>query len=154
MSLLRELLGAAVIVGSGLTAGVFFAIAVSVMPTVFTLPPDRYVEIHRSLGKGYHPVMPAIVAVVLVVDVALVILSPHAATRALFAVAAACTVGVQLVSQFGNVPINKRIAVVDAAAIPAGWTDPRPAWRFWHNIRTVFAVAALAAGGLAVALAP
>lgn len=150
--MLVDVLGTTAIVGSGLVAGVFFAVAVSVIPTVLALPTDQYVEIHRSLGRGYHPVMPLVVTVALVADVGLVLLAPSAVTRILFVLAVLATVGVQVVSQFGNVPINKRVEVLDSRAIPADWQDPRMLWRSWHFLRTAFAVIALAVNGLAISL--
>jgi uncharacterized membrane protein len=147
-----EVLGAAAVVGSGIVAGVFFAIAVSVMPTLMALPTSSYIEIHRSLGKGYHPVMPLIVSGALIAELALVVLAPNTTTRVLFVASVVCTVGVQVVSQFGNVPINKRVQAVDAEALPPDWPDPRRPWRDWHHLRTVFALLALALNGAAVTL--
>ncbi|MEV0637539.1 DUF1772 domain-containing protein [Streptomyces sp. NPDC050619] len=149
-----ELLGTAAVIGSGIVAGVFFAVAVSVLPAVQTLPADRYVELHRKLGEGYHPVMPLVVTVGVLADLVLLFLADEAGARALFAVALLAMVGVQVVSQFGNVPINKRVHALDPAAIPPGWQDPRPPWRNWHRLRTACALAALAANALALALLP
>ncbi|MFJ5225041.1 anthrone oxygenase family protein [Streptomyces sp. NPDC088400] len=147
-----ELLGTAAVIGSGIVAGVFFAVAVSVLPAVQTLPADRYVELHRKLGEGYHPVMPLVVTVGVLADLALLVLADNGAVRVLFGAALVALIGVQVVSQFGNVPINKRVHAVDPAALPSGWQDPRPPWRAWHRLRTAFALAALAANALAVAL--
>ncbi|MPY48865.1 DUF1772 domain-containing protein [Streptomyces acidicola] len=147
-----ELLGTAAVIGSGIVAGVFFAVAVSVLPAVQTLPADRYVELHRKLGEGYHPVMPLVVTVGVLADLALLFVADGGTVRALFGVALLAMVGVQVVSQFGNVPINKKVHALDPAALPADWQDPRLPWRSWHRLRTVFALAALAVNALAVAL--
>ncbi|MER5212027.1 DUF1772 domain-containing protein [Streptomyces sp. NPDC002838] len=149
-----ELLGTAAVIGSGIVAGVFFAVAVSVLPAVQTLPADRYVELHRKLGEGYHPVMPLVVTVGVLADLVLLFVADEAGARALFAVALLAMVGVQVVSQFGNVPINKRVHSLDPAAIPPDWQDPRLPWRNWHRLRTACALTALAANALAVALLP
>ncbi|MER5772352.1 anthrone oxygenase family protein [Streptomyces sp. NPDC001985] len=149
-----ELLGTAALLGSGIVAGVFFAVAVSVLPTVQTLPAPQYVQLHRRLGEGYHPVMPLVVTGAVTADLALLLLAPGTASRTLFAVALLGLVGVQLVSQFGNVPINRRVHALDPGAIPADWDDPRTPWRNWHRLRTGCAVAALTANALAVALLP
>ena len=54
--------------------------------------------------------------------------------------------GVALVSQLGNVPINRRVrSLPEEGALPADWADPRAAWRRLHLLRTTFALAALAA---------
>lgn len=140
------------VVGSGIVAGVFFAVAVSVMPTLMTVPTNIYIDMHRNLGKGYHPVMPLVVSAALVAELGLVVLAPDVTTRVLFVGSVVCTVGVQVVSQFGNVPINKRVQAVDARALPVGWADPRRLWRDWHHLRTVFALVALVLNATAVAL--
>jgi len=147
-----ELLATVALMGSGLVAGVFFAIAVSVMPTLMTLPSGVYMPIHRSLGKGYHPVMPLIVVVLLVAELGLTVLVPATPSRLLFGAAAVATVGVQLISQLGNVPINKRVQAADEDALPADWQDPRRPWRDWHYLRTACAFVALGATAVAVAL--
>ncbi|MFG3549061.1 DUF1772 domain-containing protein [Streptomyces sp. NPDC047725] len=147
-----ELLSTAAVIGSGIVAGVFFAVAVSVLPAVQTLPADRYVELHRKLGEGYHPVMPLVVTVGVLADLVLLFLADDGAARALFGTALLAMVGVQVVSQFGNVPINKRVHALDPAAVPADWQDPRLPWRNWHRLRTAFALVALAVNAVAVAL--
>jgi uncharacterized membrane protein len=147
-----DFFGTVALIGSGVVAGVFFAIAVSVMPTLMALPAGTYVPIHRSLGRGYHPVMPIVVVAVLVSSVGLAVFAADTVPRVLGIVAALATVGVQVVSQFGNVPINRRVEVVDERALPADWPDPRRPWRDWHYLRTVFAFVALGANAVAVTL--
>jgi len=138
-----HLLHVAALVGTGVVAGVFFAVAVSVLPALRALPPDRYVQAHQLLGRGYHPSMPLIVTASLGCDIALALLAPTPARQALYVGAALLLIGVQVVSQFGNVPINKVVNRVDPDDLPADWHDPRPRWRDWHLIRTAFAFAAM-----------
>jgi uncharacterized membrane protein len=147
-----DIFGTAALIGSGVVAGVFFAIAVSVMPTLMTLPAGVYMPIHRSLGRGYHPVMPIVVVAGLLSSVGLAVFATDTVPRVLGIVAALATVGVQVVSQFGNVPINRRVQAVDEQALPADWQDPRRPWRDWHYLRTAFAFVALGANAAAVAL--
>jgi uncharacterized membrane protein len=137
---------------TGIVSGVFFAVAVSVLPTLFALPPGQYVVAHRLLGAGYHPVMPLLVSSALIADVALAVLAHTAAARALAIAGAAAIIGVQVVSQFGNVPINRVVHATDPASIQADWADPRPAWRNWHLLRTGFSVAALTIIAIVVVL--
>jgi hypothetical protein len=86
--------------------------------------------------------MPIVVTVALLADVAGAIVA-EGATRGLLAVAALMLVGVQVVSQFGNVPINKVVGRMRPAALGPDWSDPRPVWRSWHLLRTTFAMTAL-----------
>lgn len=150
--LMVELLGTIALVGNGLVAGVFFAVAVSVLPTLVAMPVDRYIETHVRLGHGYHPIMPLVVTGGLIADVVLVFIAPGTTSRVLFVVAVVLILGVQAVSQFGNVPINRRVQAVDPQDLPADWTDPRPPWRSWHRLRTALAILALAVNAFALAL--
>lgn len=150
--MITALLEIVAIVASGLVAGVFLAIAVSVLPALRVLPADRYIDMHRRLGQGYHPTMPLTVNGGTAADLVLVFLTP-APARLLFAAAFLLMLGTQGVSHLANVPINKRIRAIDPAAIPADWDDPRPSWRSWHLLRTVLGMAALVVNAAATALA-
>lgn len=133
------------VIATGLVAGVFLAVAVSVMPALTAMAPGPYVTAHRLLGQGYHPVMPLLVSTALLCDAALAVVAADDSVRALAVAGAALLAGVQLVSQFRNVPINRVVHATDPERIGEGWADPRPMWRAWHLVRTGFAIAALAA---------
>ncbi|OLT26167.1 hypothetical protein BJF83_04685 [Nocardiopsis sp. CNR-923] len=154
VQVLGQILGIVAVLGSGIVAGVFFAVAVSVLPAVEVMPMGSYIELHKRLGKGYHPSMPLVVSAAAVSCLALVFLAPTVPARALFGAGLAMLVGVQVVSQFGNVPINKRVNGVDPDDLPSGWADPRPSWRGWHRWRTVCALGALLATATAATLPP
>ncbi|WP_308249856.1 DUF1772 domain-containing protein [Sphaerisporangium fuscum] len=151
--MLAEVAGVAVLVGAGIVAGVFVAVAVSVLPTLIAMPADRYVETHRMLGKGYHPLMPLLVNATMLLDIALAI-ALRGAPRVSFAVAAVLLLGSQFVSHLCNVPINRSLHEIDVTAIPSDWNDPRPVWRNWHLLRTAIALAALVATGAGAVLLP
>lgn len=150
--MLEQVLVVVVLLGNGLVAGVLFAVALSVMPALIALPADRYVQTHKLLGRYYDRVMPFIVLSAVVGDIVLALRSAPPG-RTGFAVAAALLVGVMVVSQTRNVPINNRVKRLDPAAMPADWDDPRLAWRNWNLLRTAFAVLALVANATAVAWA-
>lgn len=151
-NVLRVTLLVIAVVGSGMIAGVFFAVAVSVLPTLFTIPADRYVEMHQKLGKGYHPAMPLIANITMIADIVLAVLAPTTVTRALFIAVVVLIVGVQCVSHLANVPINRQVHAVDSGAIPEDWPDPRPLWQNWHRLRTAFALLALTGTAFAIAV--
>ena len=146
--------GVVAVIGSGIVAGVFFAVSASVLPAVGALATPDYIRLHRRLGEGYHPVMPLVVTAAVLANLAMVALAPDTLTRVLFGVGLAGLVGVQAISQFGNVPINRRVGAVHPDALPQDWTDPRGPWRVWHTRRTVCAFAALLADTAALALVP
>jgi uncharacterized membrane protein len=128
-----------IVVFSGLAAGVLFAVALSVVPAFFALPPADYVRTHQAVGRHFDKVMPAVVLTSVAAEVVL-----FAFTRTpLLLAAATLHIGVSVVSQFGNVPINRRVKALAPASVGAGWHDPRPSWRAWHLLRTTFAVLAV-----------
>lgn len=145
-------LGVAVLVGSGLTAGVLFSVALSVVPAFLSVPPERYVELHKLVGRRYDHVMPPMVATWTLIDVALAAGADTAAGRLWFGVAAVLGCGVAAVSQLGNVPINRSVKRLPAGPVPIDWADPRTRWRAFNLLRTYLAVLALAANACALLL--
>jgi uncharacterized membrane protein len=146
-------LNVAALLVSGLVAGVFFDVAIAMMPAFFAMRPGSYVEANNMIGEHYHPVMPIIVNIATISDLLLGIMSDSPSRQVLFFVAFAALVGVQLVSQFGNVPINKRMLKIDPEDVPEDWGDPRKLWSNWHFLRTAFAAIAFVINGTAVLLA-
>lgn len=145
-------LGTAVLLGSGVTAGVLFAVALSVLPALFAMPTGTYVYAHKLLGRNWDPTMPAVVLSSTGIAAALAFVADGGAARVLFAVAAVLLLGVSAVSHLCNVPINRRVkAVEDPEQLPDDWQDPRPLWRRWHLLRTGLAVLALLLNAAAVA---
>ncbi|MBO8188118.1 anthrone oxygenase family protein [Streptomyces spirodelae] len=144
-------LGVAVLLGSGVTAGVLFAVALSVLPALFAMETGTYVYAHKLLGRNWDPTMPVVVLTSTVLAVVLAFVADGTPARVLFAVAAVLLLGVSAVSHLCNVPINRRVkAVADPAVLPDDWQDPRPLWRRWHLLRTILALAALLLNAAAV----
>ena len=136
------------LLGSGVTAGVLFAVALSVLPALQAMPAERYVYAHQLIGKHWDPVMPIIVLSSAVANgvLALVAAPPMSYVDAL---AGVLLLGVSVVSHFCNVPLNRTVKGLDPERIPPDWRDPRPVWRRWHLLRTTLALAALAANAAA-----
>lgn len=133
------------LIGSGITAGVLFAVALSVVPALLAMPVGRYVEAHRLLGRNWDPTMPIIVLTTTAADVTLAVMADSAARRGTFLLAAVLMLAVAGVSHLLNVPLNRAVKGLDPQApVPDGWHDPRPTWRSYHLLRTVIAVAAFA----------
>ncbi|SFP82500.1 DUF1772 domain-containing protein [Amycolatopsis rubida] len=146
--MIAAVLSVAVLVGSGVVAGVLFAVALSVLPALFEMPADQYVHAHQLIGRRWDPTMPVIVLASTAADIVLAVVSPRGASW--FAIAAVLLLGVSAVSHFCNVPINRGVKALDPAAIPADWQDPRPLWRRWHVLRTALALLASVANAMAV----
>ncbi|MEU6847630.1 DUF1772 domain-containing protein [Streptomyces sp. NPDC046716] len=141
---MTEVLGVAALLGSGVTAGVLFAVALSVLPALFAMETGTYVHAHQLLGRNWDPTMPVIVLSSTLLDIVLAVLADGTAPRTLFIVGAVLLLGVSGVSHLCNVPINRRVkSISDPADIPADWEDPRPLWRRFHYLRTVLSVLAL-----------
>mgnify|MGYP001232319855 CR=1 FL=1 len=114
----------AVVVGSGLSAGILLGVAISVVPALREMPPEWYVYTHDVLGRRWDPVMPLLVLSTVAIDV--VLAAAHEQLRPLFVAGAVLLAVVSAVSHWGNRPINRRIRAEDPATLPADWTDPRP----------------------------
>jgi uncharacterized membrane protein len=138
-------------VGSGITAGLLFCVAFTMVPTFAGLPADEYVALHERLGRNVDRVMPAVVLTSTALDVVAAVVRAGIPT-VLFAGAAVCLFGVSVVSHLGNVPINRRVRSLAGAHVPPDWTDPRPRWRRLNLLRTAFGIAALALNCIAVAV--
>ncbi|MGI5404001.1 anthrone oxygenase family protein [Streptomyces sp. CA-135486] len=148
---MTEVLGIAVLLGSGVTAGVLFAVALSVLPALFAMETGTYVYAHKLLGRNWDPTMPVVVLTSTLLAAVLALTADDGAAQALFAVAAVLLLGVSAVSHLANVPINRRVkSVENPDELPADWEDPRPLWRRWHLLRTLLAVLALALNAAAV----
>jgi uncharacterized membrane protein len=146
-------IGVLVLLTGGIAAGVLFSVSLSVVPAFAALAPDRYVELHKLIGRRYDRVMPPMVATAVAADVVLTVSAGSAATRVMFAFAVLLGAGVMTVSQFGNVPINRQVKNLAPGPLPAGWRDPRSRWRALNLTRTSFAALGLAvnAGALLAA---
>lgn len=140
--MVADALNAVAVLGSGTVAGVFFAVAVSVMPALAGLEPGPYLRIHQDLGKGYHPAMPIIASAAVVADAGLIGTAGDGVRRGLAVAALVALLGVQAVSHLRNERVNRRVRAIDPRSVPTGWEDPREAWRRWHLVRTGLAVAA------------
>lgn len=141
-----------VMLTSGVIAGVFFDVALAMVPAFMVMTPGTFIYTNNTIGKGYHPTMPIVCSATVLVDLALVFLG-HGASRFLFLAATVLVAGTMVVSEFGNMRINRILLKIDPANVPPGWHDPRAEWRALHLLRTALAVLAVAANGTAVALA-
>jgi uncharacterized membrane protein len=142
------LLSVAALLGSGVVAGVLFAVALSVLPAMFAMPPEKYLYAHQLIGRNWDPTMPIIVLTSTLADVALAVILPRPG-RWFFASGAVLLLAVSIVSHFCNVPINRRIKALDPENLPVDWQDPRPLWRRWHLARTILAIVALLLNAMA-----
>lgn len=134
--------GLLVLAGSAIAAGVLLAVAISLVPVFLSLAPGQYVQVHKVAGRYFDRFMPPTVIITMIADIMLAVRT-HPPEQPLFVISALLLAGVSLVSQFGNVPINRVVKALPADGPPWNWQDPRSRWRTFHLWRTGFAVAAL-----------
>lgn len=133
---MRDLLTVLVLLGSGLTTGVMFCVALSLVPAFRALSYDDYRAAHLLFGKYFDRVMPPVVIATILCMAGL---AAMAGAGVLNIVALAAQLSVSVVSQFGNVPINRRVKSGRCSADD----DPRAAWRRWHFVRLTAALSSL-----------
>ncbi|MBA9005521.1 DUF1772 domain-containing protein [Thermomonospora cellulosilytica] len=141
------------LLGNGLAAGVMFSTVIGIVPMTLAQSYDRYVETIQFLWPRYDPFMPITHALTVVLDLALVVTVDDPTARALFGAAGVLLVVVMAISVIKNVPINRYVMSLDAAAPPADWErrDPRTRWRAWNLLRTSLAIVGLAANAAGAA---
>jgi len=142
--MVTTVLNSVALLGSGVTTGVFVAVAISIVPALRDMDGPRYIETNRLLGRNWDPTMPVVVLATVVCDAALAGLNDGSSRAAVLGPsAAALMLAVAGVSHLLNVPINKRVnGTSPQAALEPHWNDPRPVWRRWHWLRTGLAGAA------------
>lgn len=161
MTALPPALAIAALLGSALVGGIFFAFSSFVMGALARLPATAGVAAMQSINVVV--LNPWFLGVFL----GTAALAPAAALAALatgehtpawyYAGAAACYLaGTFLVTAWGNVPLNRRLAQVDAATPAAGvlWTHYLRRWTRWNHLRTASALAAALLLSLGLSLGP
>jgi uncharacterized membrane protein len=131
------------IVGSGLTAGIFFAFSTFVMAALARLPPDQGIAAMNSINITV--INPWFMTVFMGTPVICAILAVMTLLKwsepgALIILAAAVIyiVGSFVVTMVFNVPLNNALAPVTSAAGDGGalWTRYLSDWTFWNTVRT------------------
>lgn len=145
-------LSALVLSASGILAGVLAAVALGIVPAFMGLPPRQYIHVHKLVGQYFDRIMPPLVIGCTIADIVLAVVVSGWVRIALFATAAVTQVGVSLVSQLVNVPINRTVKSTDPLSVGHDWGDPRARWASWHLARTSLAFCAVTANAAATAI--
>lgn len=131
-----------------LVTGVFWGTWFSLSRSMAVITPGTFLEVGRlmiaNLGGPMSMLMPAALLSALVLCV-LLFRGRHTRSSR-FASAALALMAMALVITLAvNVPIDRQIqSWTTAAALPAGWTAIRDRWEFYHGVRTLMSVLALA----------
>ena len=130
-----------------LVTGVFWGTWFSLSRSMAAITPGTFLEVGRlmiaNLGGPMSVLMPAALLTALVLCV-LLFRGRH--TRAtVFASAALVLMAIALViTLVVNVPIDRQIQSWTTATLPPDWTTIRNRWEFYHGLRTLLSLAALA----------
>ena len=139
------------LVSSGIFAGGLVMVAAAIVPTFRALPANTYVKVHQTLSRYVDRFMPLTALLTILVGLALTRLHTGA-TRALLVAGVLLTIAVAVISQFGNVPLNRKVRSWNPEAPPAETSHLRERWRRLHLLRTFAGVLALAAFAVAAVL--
>jgi uncharacterized membrane protein len=136
---------------SGIFAGGLVMVAGAIVPTFRALPPTAYVQLHQTLSRYVDRFMPATALLTIVVGLALTWLNTGT-VRVLLAAGVLLNVAVAIISQFGNVPLNRKVRSWNPEAPPTGTSDLVKRWRRLHLLRTLAGVLALGVFAVAAVL--
>lgn len=150
-----SILGIAIVLGSGLIAGVFLAFSSFIMQALHRIPPSHGVAAMQQINVTViNPVFLSAfmgTAALSLAAIALAAFRWHVAPARLLALAGLLYLaGTFLVTIRCNVPLNNRLAAVDPESPEAAevWTHYLSAWTRWNHVRTIAAIAAAVLGCL------
>lgn len=131
------------IIGSGLTAGIFYAFSTFVMAALARIPPEQGIAAMNSINvMVINPWFFAVffgtplVCAILVVMALLKWGEPGAAV--ILAASLIYVVGSLVVTMVFNVPLNNELAAVTSASGEGAalWSRYLSDWTFWNSVRT------------------
>jgi uncharacterized membrane protein len=130
-----------------LVTGVFWGTWFSLSRSIAEITPGTFLEVGHlmiaNLGGPMSVLMPASLLSALVLCVLLV--RGRQPGASLLAGSALVLMTTALVITLAvNVPIDRQIQTWTTAALPADWQAVRDRWEFYHGLRTVVSIAALA----------
>lgn len=130
-----------------LVTGVFWGTWFSLSRSMTAIRPGTFLEVGRlmiaNLGGPMSVLMPMALVFALVLCVLLV--RGRQSRASLFAIVALLLMTMALVGTLAvNVPIDRQIQSWTTAALPPDWQAIRDRWEFYHGLRTMASLAALA----------
>jgi uncharacterized membrane protein len=143
MTLFTTILEVLAIIGSGLTAGIFYAFSTFVMAALARIPPEQGIAAMNSINVAV--INPWFFAVFFGTPLVCAILFVMALLKwgepgmaLVLAASLIYVVGSLVVTMMFNVPLNNELATVTSAAGEAGalWTRYLRDWTFWNSMRT------------------
>jgi uncharacterized membrane protein len=130
----------AALLTSGVLAGAFAYAWLIVFPTFFDVPTDIQLRFRVPLMARNAPLMPPLIAGVLLSCVALAVIV-RGRERLVAGLAAASALACLLITLFGNVPISKEIKTWNPEALPPESADLLQQWNIYNDLRSIAAIA-------------
>ena len=112
-------------------------------PTLYSQ--HTFLEVHRGAVHGLNTLLPLMGLATMILTLVLTLRSDRqTALRGLYWSTLALLVLAGLITRFANQPINAVVIAWTADTVPDNWTEIRDSWWFWHTVRTLVSIAALA----------
>ncbi|MGZ3457144.1 MAG: anthrone oxygenase family protein [Archangium sp.] len=145
--MLSTVLTMVVLTSIAIFVGGLVMVAAAVLPTFRSAPANVYIWMHQTLDRYIERYMPPTAGFTVLHGIGLFFLLPGTRARLLVAAGVVFTATVSAISQFGNVPINKRVKTwhPEEPPPPGEITRLLARWRRLHLARTTSAVLALLA---------
>jgi uncharacterized membrane protein len=146
--------------GTGISAGVFFAFSNFVLKGLAAIPPSKGIAAMQSINvTAVNPLFMGILFGTAILSIAISITAlgeRGPATAYLLAGSLVYLLGVIVITAAGNVPLNNSLARLDPASADAAavWTTFVTRWLAWNHVRTVSSLLASAAFILALTRLP
>jgi uncharacterized membrane protein len=149
----RSLLTFLALVGSGVVAGGIVAVAMAVVPAEGTLPPREYARWHTPFARHMDRYIPFVAVATVLIGIGLAFLYTGGRERVLVVAGALLIVLIAVISETGNVPLNREIAAWGPETQVAETERVRDRWRRLHLYRTAAALLSLSAFAAAATFA-
>jgi uncharacterized membrane protein len=140
---LFTLLEVLAIIGSGLTAGIFFAFSTFVMAALARIAPDQGIAAMNSINVTViNPWFMTVFMGTPVICAVLIVMAPfkwsEPGAALILAASVIYIVGSFVVTMVFNVPLNDQLAAVTSATGEGAalWTRYLSDWTFWNSVRT------------------
>lgn len=138
------------IVGSGLTAGIFFAFSTFVMSALARIAPDQGIAAMNSINvtvinPWFMTVFMGTPAICAILAVMALFKWSEPGAALILAACVVYIVGSFVVTMVFNVPLNNALADVTSASGEGGalWTRYLSDWTFWNSVRTALPLIAM-----------
>lgn len=127
----------------GLMIGTEFTVSAFINPVVWQLEDQAQAKILSLFARLLGKVMPVWYAVSLVLMLVEAYLRRREPALLSLLVAAGIWIAVIVYTIVALVPINNRVAVLEAGALPAGWLQEHKRWDKLHRWRIIFLTVAM-----------